>query len=142
MTLSDLEGYLQTVTGTSIKEVVLDSDIYFAVEREKSYPFVLWQLDGSEFEKDYRTSTIQETKIITFPVFAIINFDTDTESKITVWDTLEAYFKTYINKIHEMDSLKVVNIDKLKGTYIWNGTRSPDKELGMLFREVQLKLYC
>lgn len=142
MTLLELEAKLQTTTGTDIAEVVLDSDIYFTIEREKQYPFILWMLDGSEFDKDYRNSTIQETKIITIPVFAIIDYDINADNKLEVWDTLEGYFKTYINKVNEMTGLQVLNIAELKGTYIWDGERSPDRELGIMFSKVTLKLFC
>jgi len=142
MTLSQLETKLQILTGTSIAEVIVDSDIYFTIGREKQYPFVLWMLDGAEFDKDYRNSTIQETKIITIAAFIITNYDHDSDNKLDVWDTIEEYFKVYINKINELSGLQILNIDTLKGTYIWEGERSPDKELGIMFPKVTLKMFC
>jgi len=142
MTLTQLQTKLQTLTGTSIAEVIVDSDIYFTTGREKQYPFILWMFDSAKFDKDYRTSTIQEVKIITMPAFIIINYDHDEDDKFETWDTIEGYFKTYINKINELSNIQIFNIDALKGIYIWEGERSPDKELGIMFPEITIKMFC
>jgi len=142
MTLVQLETKLKTLTGTSIAEVIVDTDLYFTIGREKQYPFVLWMIDGAEFDKDYRTSTIQEIKIITIPVFIITSYDPNEDNRFEIWDTVEGYFKTYINKMNEISGLQILNIDALKGTYVWEGERSPDRELGIMFPKVTLKMFC
>jgi len=142
MTLAQLETKLQTLTGTSIAEVIVDSDIYFTIGREKNYPFILWMLDGARFDKDYRNSTIQDIKIITITAFIVTNYDHDSDNKLEVWDTIEKYFKVYINKINELSYIQILNINALKGTYIWEGERSPDKELGIMFPEIIIKMFC
>jgi hypothetical protein len=142
MTLKELQTALQITTGTDIEEVILDSDIYFALNRDKSYPYVLWMLDGAEFDKDIRSSTIEDVKIITLACFGITNYNPDSDDKIVIWDTLESQFYEYLNLVNTHASLQVMNIDNLRGTYIWDGERSPDRELGIMFQRVQLKMYC
>jgi hypothetical protein len=142
MTLAALEAILQVVTGTSIKEVILDTDLYFAQERAKQYPFILWNTDGAKFQKDSRSTIIQKYKIITFPaVFIVTSYDPNIQTKLAVWDTLESYFDTYINLMNASGSLEVVGIEKIKGTYLFEGG-SPDRELGIIYPEITIKTFC
>jgi hypothetical protein len=99
-------------------------------------------LDGASFTRDVRTSTIQESKVITCTVFAIASFDFVSQDKITVWDTLEAQFETYLNKINDTANLQILNIDELKGMYIGEGNISAGKEIGIMYEGVQITLYC
>lgn len=141
MTLSTLKTLLQTVTGTAISEVYFDWK-RFLNKPDKGYPCVLWSLDGASFTRDIRSSTIQETKVITCTVFAIAYFDFQTGDKITTWDTLEAQFETYLNTINDNTQLQILNIDELKGEYIGEGMISAGKEIGIMYKDVSLKLYC
>ena len=141
MTLSSLRTLLQTVTGTAITEVYFDWKKYLN-KPDKGYPCVLWSLDGASFTRDVRSTTVQETKIITCTVFAIAYFDFVNQDKITVWDTLEAQFETYLNTINNGSQLQIVNIDEMKGEYVGEGMISAGKEIGIMYRDVMLKLYC
>lgn len=141
MTLASLKLLLETVTGTSVSEVYFDWKKYLN-KPDKSYPCVLWSLDGASFTRDVRTSTVQESKVITCTVFAIAYFDFVSQDKITVWDTLEAQFETYLNKINDTSNLQLVNIDEMKGEYIGEGMISASKEIGIMYRDVQIKLFC
>ena len=141
MTLSSLKTLLQTVTGTAISEVYFDWKRYLN-KPDKSYPCVLWSLDGASFSRDVRSSTIQETKIITCTVFAIAYFDFVNSDKITVWDTLEAQFETYLNTINDNSQLQILNIDEMKGEYIGEGMISAGKEVGIMYRDCQIKMFC
>ena len=143
MTLTTLKAALQTITGTDISEVIFDSELYFNTTREKSYPFVLWSLDGAKFEEDLRTTTIQKTSLITIPaVFIVINYDSRIDDKIATWDIIKGYFDTYINKLDALSSIKIVDIDKLKGVYLQEGANSADKELGIMFPNLVIKTFC
>lgn len=141
MTLSSLRTLLQTVTGTAISEVYFDWKKYLN-KPDKSYPCVLWSLDGASFTRDVRSSTVQETKIITCTVFAIAYFDFQNDDKITAWDTLEAQFETYLNAINDNSQLQILNIDEIKGEYVGEGMISAGKEIGIMYRDVQIKMYC
>ena len=141
MTLAALKTALMTLTGTTIGEVYFDYQIYLNEVRTKTYPGVIWLLDGAEFEEDYRT-TIQKTKIFTMTVFAIASFNANEQDKLTEWDTLESKFKVYLNKMNENSSLEIMNIDKIKGQYAGEGLISADQEIGIMYKGVQVKLYC
>ena len=141
MTLQVLRQKLQTLTGTNIGEVFFDWKDYLNEQRGKSYPCVLWQLDGAKFTEDVRTSTIQKTKLITLTVFAISLHDPNVD-KVTEWDTLEGYFKVYMNKVNEMTGLTIGNINEIKGQYAGEGLISADQEVGIMYTEVQLKMWC
>ncbi|TSA56913.1 hypothetical protein D4R42_02640 [bacterium] len=142
MTLAALKTKLIIKTGTSIADVIFDYDLYFNNQREKTYPFVLWAIDGASFKKDHRSTTIQKTKILTLTAFVVINYDPNTQNKITLWDTIEGYFDTYINKMNDTDCIRVLNIDDLKGVYLHEGERSADTELGVMYPEIQIKMWC
>lgn len=109
---------------------------------DKSYPHVLWSLDGASFVRDVRSTTLQETKVITCTVFAVAFFDFQNDDKITVWDTLEAQFETYLNTINDNTQLQILNISELKGEYLAEGTTSAAKEIGIMYRDVQIRLFC
>jgi hypothetical protein len=141
MTIETLKEKLQVITGTSIGEVFFDWKRYLNETRDKSYPCVLWQLDGAEFSKDARTATIQKTKLFSLTVFAIAYFD-DSEDKITVWDELEGQFDTYLNAMNATDGIQIINIDNLKGQYAGEGLISADREVGIMYKNVQIKLFC
>jgi hypothetical protein len=142
MLLSTLKTKLQTVTGTDIKSVYFDWQRYLNETRDKQYPAVLWMLDGSRFKTDMRTSTVRKTKSFTLTVYAIASFSPDTQDKITVWDTLEEQFKTYLNAMNADSGLTIENIDGIEGRYAGEGLFSADKEIGLIFRDVQLKMWC
>ena len=141
MTLSSLKTLLQATVGTAISEVYFDWK-RFLNKPEKSYPCVLWSLDGASFTRDVRSSTIQETKIITCTVFAVAFFDFQNDDKITAWDTLEAQFETYLNTINDNSQLQVMNIDEMEAEYIGEGAISAGKEIGIMYKNVKLKLFC
>lgn len=141
MTLATLKSLLQTVTGTAISEVYFDWKKYLN-KPEKSWPCVLWSFDGMSFTRDVRSSTIQETKEITCTVFAIAFFDFLNDDKITAWDTLEAQFETYLNTINDNSQLQVMNIDDMEAEYIGEGAISAGKEIGIMYKNVKLKLFC
>jgi hypothetical protein len=141
MTLAALKAKLQVLTGTTIGQVFFDWQAYLNDTRDKTYPCVLWMLDGAKFTDDYRTSTIQKVKIFTITVFAIAYYEL-TMDKITVWDTLESQFKTYLNAMDATAGIQIVNIDKVNGQYAGEGLISADKEIGMIYRDIQLKLFC
>ena len=81
MILATLKQKLQTLTGTSIGEVFFDWKIYFEENRLRTFPCVVWNLDGAEFLKDARTSTIQKWKIFTLTAFVINVFPNDSDKK-------------------------------------------------------------
>jgi uncharacterized protein (TIGR02145 family) len=141
MTLAALKAKLQTVTGTSIGEVFFDWKSYLNETRDKTYPCVLWQLDGAKFTEDARSSTIQKVKIITITVYAIAYYQL-TLDKISVWDTLETQFKTYLNTLDATAGIQILNIDKVNGQYAGEGLLSADKEIGIVYRDIQLKIFC
>jgi hypothetical protein len=137
MTLSALKTKLKTITGTSIGEVLFDWKEYNNEKYSKTYPVVLWSLSGAKFSKEGRTTAIQKTKTFTLSVFILSRlFETD---KIDQWDTIEAYFDTYITHIHALDNISIENINDLKGQYL--GVDGIDTEIGITF-EIVLKTWC
>ena len=142
MLLATLKSKLQTVTGTSIGEVFFDWKKYLNITRTKTYPIVLWSLDNAKFKNDARITT-QKQKEYTITVFAIALFDPNTQDKITVWDTLEGYFYTYLNKMNTDDQvIQIMNINDLRGEYVPEGMISADSEIGIMFTDVVIRTYC
>jgi len=141
MTLSALKAKLKVTTGTQIGDVYFDWQAYLNEVRDKVYPVVLWQLDGSKFTEDLRTSTIQKVRILTLNVYGIAFFELDNDP-ITVWDTLEAKLKVYMNAVNAMSGLQIANIDKISGQYASEGLMSADREIGIIYNGVQLKISC
>jgi len=142
MTLSALKTKLQTLTGTTIGEVIFDWQDYMNDARQKVYPVVLWVMDGMEFTNDIRTGTIQKQKPLTLSVYIIESFNYDTSDKIVVWDTIEDQLNVYLNKVNEMTGLTIENIDKLKGTYYGIEPLTPDSDIGIAYKDIVLKLWC
>jgi hypothetical protein len=142
MKLAALKSKLQVIAGTSIGQVFFDWKTYLNVTRSKTYPCILWSLDNAEFTKDARTATVQKVKEFTITVFAIARFDPNTMDKIDEWDTLEGYFDTYLNSINAEGSLQIMNINSLRGEYVPEGIISADKEIGIMFPDVVIKMFC
>jgi len=141
MTLASLKTLLENTTGTSISEVYFDWKRYLN-KPDKSYPCVLWSLDGASFTRDIRSSTIQKTKEITCTVFAIAYFNFETQDKITVWDTLETQFEEYLNAMNDSSNLQIVGIEEMTGEYIPEGMISASKEIGIMYKDVKIKMFC
>lgn len=141
MLLATLKTKLQTLTGTSIGEVFFDWKIYSDNDTHRSFPIVVWNLDGAEFSTDYRTDTIQKWKIITLTAFAINVFPIDSD-KITIWDTLEGYFQTYLNAMNSATGMQILNIDKIKGQYLGQDVDKGEVTIGIMFQGVQIKVFC
>lgn len=141
MTLAALKQKLITVGTTGIGEVFFDWKTYLNEARSKTYPCVLWSLDGANFVEDYRTGTIQKVKLFKITVYAIAQFD-QSQDKIVAWDTLEALFKVYINAIDTTAGLQVMNINNINGQYAGEGLISADSEVGIVYKDIQLKMTC
>lgn len=141
MTLAALRTKLKTVGTTGIGEVFFDWKSYLNETRSKTYPCVLWSLDGANFAEDYRTDTIQKVKLFKITVYAIAQYD-QSQDKIVAWDTLEALFKIYINAINETAGLQVMNINNINGQYAGEGLVSADSEIGIIYKDIQLKMTC
>jgi hypothetical protein len=143
MDLAVIKQKLQTVTGTEIKDVVFDWQVFLNETRDKKYPTVLWMLDGASFSTDMRSSTIQKSKTFNIIVYAIAPYDPNSEDKITVWDDLEKKFKAYLNVVDSNISFSIENINNIKGKYIGDGGNiSADTEIGIRFENVSLKVFC
>jgi hypothetical protein len=147
MTLQNLKSKLSTITGTDILQVYFDQNKYLAnsAHEERTYPLVVWCFNLARFQKDGRPTTIQKVKSITVTVLAVINFDPAIETeddRLEKWDLLEGYFDTYINTINDDLTIGVQNIDKLKGQYIPEGGISQNKEIGIMYEGIELKLFC
>ena len=142
MTLAALKTKLQTLTGTSIGEVIFDWQDYLNDTRTKTYPVVLWNMDGMSFTNDIRTYTSPKQKPLTLSVYIIASFDYNTSDKITVWDTIEAYLNVYLNAVNEMAGLTIENIDKLKGVYYGLDPLTPDSDIGVEYKDVVIKMWC
>lgn len=140
MTLATLKTKLSTLTGTSIGSVYFDWQKYLNEPKSKSYPVVLWNLDGAKFNGEARTNAIQKTKIFTITVFAIALFNSN-KDKIAEWDILEGYFNTYLNAMNETAWLSIENINNVQGRYVGEGMISADQEIGIMY-EITLKTWC
>lgn len=142
MTLQALKNILTVTTGTAIGQVFFDWQAYLNETRSKTYPCVLWSLGGAKFTEDKRTATLQKVKELTLTCYAISNFNISTDDKITVWDTLEAQFNTYLNAMDSNARIKIANINEIKGEYVPEGMISADVEIGIMFTDVKILMYC
>jgi hypothetical protein len=147
MTLQTLKDKLQDVSDTDIGQVFLDQSKYLAntAHVEKTYPVIVWCFNNAKFQKDHRSTTIQKIKTVIVTVFVMVYFDQFTDSedvKLTAWDLAEGYFEAYINKIDSDHCIQVVNIQQLKGQYMPEGSIDQNKEIGIMYEGVELKLFC
>ena len=142
MKLATLKTKLITITGTSIGEVIFDYQKELNVIRSKTYPIVFWSFDSTDFTNDIRTSNIQYDKEYTITAFIIGLFNKNSDDRITVWDTLEGYFNTYLNAIDKMSTLQVINISELKGKYMPEGTIAADNIIGIEYEGIVIKTFC
>jgi hypothetical protein len=142
MKLATLKTKLQVVAGSSIGEVFFDWNEYLNITRNKTYPCVLWSMNGAKFTEDKRSTTIQKVKDFTFTLFAIANFDPNSQDKITEWDTLEGYLNTYLNLMNETAGIQLLNIDEIKGEYVPEGMISANSEIGIMLENVTVRTWC
>lgn len=141
MTLATLKTKLQVLTGTSIGQVLFDWQEYLNEVATKTYPVVLWSLNGAKFKKDARTTSIQKIKTITLTAFIITSFDGLTQDKITVWDTIEGYFDIYLNAMNNTAGIQIQGIEEISGEYYPEGLLSVDSEVGIGY-QVTIKMFC
>jgi hypothetical protein len=140
MTLAALKQILQVTTGTSIAEVIFDWDEYLKTARKISYPAVLWELGGAKFKKDGRTTPAQPSKTITLKLFAMQLYNDKKDDKVVIWDQIEGYVDTYLNKMNESSRLNI-NVNDLSGTYYGQGAKDPEREVGLSY-EMEIELNC
>ncbi len=138
MTLAQLKAKLILTTGTSIGEVLLGWQNYYNEKYTKTYPLILWSLSGMKFKKESRSTAIQKPKVYTVTMFAFILFDFNTQEEITVWDTLEGYVDTYLNKMNETEGITIENINNISGRYIGVDTENARA----IEYEIVLKTWC
>lgn len=143
MKLATLKTKLKVLTGTSIGEVVFDYQKELNVQRAKTYPLVIWMFDSMTFNQDLRTSNLQYEKTFTVTAFVMTLYRNGVDDKITVWDTIEGYFKTYLNLINTRDTtVQVFNINDIKGEYLPEGQIQADNVIGIAYKDIVLKTYC
>lgn len=143
MRLSTLKTKLKVLTGTSIGEVVFDYQKELNVQRAKTYPLVIWMFDSMTFNQDLRTSSLQYEKTFTVTAFVMTLYRNGVDDKITIWDTIEGYFKTYLNLVNTRDTtVQVYNINDIKGEYLPEGQIQADNVIGISYKDIVLKTYC
>jgi|ERR1035437_230301 hypothetical protein len=142
MKLATLKSKLEIIAGTQIGEVLFDWKVYLDIKRTKKYPIIFWSLGGMKFKKDIRPNDIQNVDHSTVTVFAIINYNANTQDRIALWDTLEGYFYDYLNLLNSNGTLVIENIDNLNGEYIPEGMISADSEIGIMITGLVLRTYC
>jgi hypothetical protein len=142
MTLAELKAKLIIVLGTDIEEVYFDTQKYLNEKKSKTYPCVLWVLDGATFKKDIRLVPKQPAKTLKLQVYGITRFDPNTQDKITVWDGIEEDLDAYLRLVDTDNTLSIEKQDDVDGRYFPEGLLSADRELGIGY-EVTLKMwYC
>jgi hypothetical protein len=143
MLLQTLKNKLQIITGTTIGEVFCDYKKFQNVNREFSYPYVLWMLDNMKFVNDLRPNDTQNIKEFTITAFVVGLYDFNTQDKFTVWDTIETAFNGYLNAMNTNDSvIQIMNINQIKGEYLAEGSNSANKDLAIMFSDIQIRTYC
>lgn len=141
MNLATLKTHLATITGTSIGEVIFDWKTYLNKERERTYPIVFWSMDNTSFVKDKRTTTVQKVDRFTITCFIVTAYNPD-DSIITVYDTMEGYFDTYLTKLNAQANIQIENINEIKGQYVAEGLMGPSNEIAIMFKDVEVKAFC
>jgi hypothetical protein len=147
MTRAQLKTKLKGITGTEFEQFIFDQNKYLAntAHEERNYPLVVWCFNNARFTKDSRPSTIQKVKTFIVTVFAVIQYDPAIETedeRLAKWDLLEGYFDTYINLVNADESISVMNLSTLKGQDIPEGGISQNKEIGIMYEGIELRLYC
>jgi hypothetical protein len=142
MKLKTLEAKLKNVAGTNIGEVLMDWKVFLDIKRSKVYPVVLWSMNNAKFKNDIRPIDIQQIKEFTFTVFAIMNYDANTQDRTVLWDTLEDNFYDYLNAVNSRDQVvQVISIDNIEGEYVPEGMLSADSEIGIM-AQIKIRTYC
>lgn len=140
MELKDLKTVLETTGTTGVKQVFLGYQEKPNLERDKLYPFVLWDYNTWEGLIDSRQS--EET--IKVRVYIVDYFDYLANAEETeeeeVYDNLRAIFAYYIALINTDTRVHIANLDKLLYKLYHRGLWI-DSEIGISY-ELELKLFC
>jgi hypothetical protein len=140
MELATFKTILETVGYSGVKQVFLGYQEKPNIEREKLYPFVLWDLNTWSGVINSRKPS-ETIKVRAFIVqYYDANSGTDETEIQEIWDDLRAIFLLYLAVIGLNASVQVTNLDKLPYV-LYNRGLWIDSEVGISY-DIEFKLFC
>jgi hypothetical protein len=140
MELATFKTILETVGSSGVNQVFLGYQEKPNIEREKLYPFVLWDYNTLTGMIDSRGNK-ESIKIRAYIVQYYDYISGSDEISIeAVWDDLRAIFLLYLSTIGLNASVQVTNLDKLSYK-IFNRGLWIDSEVGISY-DVEFKIFC
>lgn len=144
MTLQQLKTYLDDAkTGTNIQMVLFDFLFYANLKNKaKEYPLVIWDIDNLTGNKDIRAkATDSRLNIDMYCLNLVTPEDDKGEAKLPVWDQIEADMQTYLRKVGALEFVEIPEFT-VNFEYYPAGMLSMEREMGVLYRQIPLKLWC
>ena len=144
MKIELLKQILQETTGIQIVKVYFDRAHIVNVERDKGYPYVLWDLNSFRSRINW-SSQNQISEGATMKAYVMGYFDKmaaegQTYSREEVWDQLREAFREYLGLIGASSQIKLTNLNNMPNELFDAGV-SVDAELAVSF-DVNMTLYC
>jgi hypothetical protein len=143
MTLASFKTAAQIITGTLIKQVFFDYLHAANVERDKLYPYVLWDLNSWKGRINW-ANTGQKKEKVTVKVYVLDYFDrgasSETQTKEQVWDDIRTNFRTYCTVLGTNGYISITNLNDMPYEYYSIGINI-DAEIGVCF-DVEMNLHC
>ena len=136
MNLQELKAKLILVGDSGVNQVEFDFSQFLNTDLNKSYPYVLWDINNSIKQKNRRDGTYT----LEFDAYIIGKYPESIYDKLRIWDELEAYFDAYLAVI-ESDSYITVENLTIKVEYYDTGLLSIDGEYGVKHRVI-LTVWC
>lgn len=145
MTLEGLKALLQGAKDdTNVKMVMFDFLAYANVELNKDYPLIVWDLDNLTGNKNLR-ATVGVSGLLTIDMYcmSLVTPEDDVAgAKLPVWDSIEADMLAYLTEVNAVSTLAVKNLDTVSFEYYPAGMLSMERELGVVYKGIQLELWC
>jgi len=144
MKIELLKQVLQETTGIQIANVFFDRAQIVNTERDKDYPYVLWDLNTFRSRMNWQ-STNQISEQVTMRAYVMGYFDKmaaegQTYSREEVYDQLRAAFREYLGLVNSSSQVKVTNLNNMANE-LWDAGITVDSELAVSF-DVNMTLYC
>ena len=143
MTLASFKTAALIITGTQIKQVFFDYSYAASIERDKLYPYVLWDLNSWKGRINWANTSHKKEKV-TVKVYVLDYFDrgasSETQTKEQVWDDIRTNFRTYLTVLNTNGYISVTNLNDMPYEYYSIGVNL-DAEIGVNF-DVEMNLSC
>lgn len=146
MNIDELKTRLEYITGTDINQVIFELEEEINLNKDKSYPIVLWDQGTLKFTENPRAEGALEKTRYVMNVWVVDYLDTkdpaETTTKHEKWADIHAKFLAYCENLNSHYDDIQIQLEEITGEYYDMGIISSDAEVGIGYADFQIATWC